>query len=439
MTYSRRQLEAFGEPLGESVTRAKPGGRIYGGGGGGSSAPTNQSITQTSIPDYAKPYVEKMLGRAQTLSEQPYQPYQGQRIAGFDPMQLQAQQAVANLGPAQQLGQATQMAGLAGLRAGNIQYDPAQIQEQRARNAFLQQYQMQGPEAVYTGSFTEPGVASQYMSPYIQQALNPQLREARRQSDITRMQNQAQAVGQGAYGGSRQAIVEAERQRNLNQQLGDIQARGMQSAYEQAQGLYGNESSRALQAALANQQMGYQTGQQNLQALLGVQNLAAQQGLTAQQMNQQANLDAQKVAEQSRQFGANLGLQGLQTQLQAAGQLNQIGQTQFQQEKDIINALNAAGAQRQGLEQQGLDTQFQEYQRQQQYPYQQLGFMSDMLRGLPLTQQAQSMYMAPPSMLSQAAGLGFVGKGLGFFAEGGEVDSRPAGLADLALMRMSED
>jgi hypothetical protein len=406
---------------------------------GGGGQPTSQTVTQTSIPEYAKPYVEKMLGKAQALSDQPYKPYQGQRIAGFDPMQLQAQQNVANLGPSQQLGQATQMAGLAGLRAGNVQYDTSNIAEQRAKNAFLQQYQMQGPEAVYTGSFTEPGEASRYMSPYVQQALQPQLREARRQSDIAAQQQQAQAVGAGAYGGSRQAIVEAERQRNLQQQLGDITGRGYQTAFEQAQNLYGTEQGRAMQAALANQQMGFQTGQQNLQALMGVQNLAAQQGLTAQQLNQQANLEAQKAQEQSRQYGAGLSMQGLQTQLQAAGQLGQLGQTQFGQEKDIINALNAAGSQRQGLEQQGLDTDYQEFLKQQQYPYSQLGFMSDMFRGLPLSQGVQTGYQAPPSMLSQAAGLGFLGKGMGYFAEGGEVSNRPAGLAELALMRMSGD
>lgn len=535
MTYSRRQLEAFGEPLGESVTRAKPGGRIYGGGGGGSAAPTSQTVTQTSIPEYARPYVEKLLGRVEALTGQEYNPYTGQRIAGFDPMQLQAQQAVANLqasrqlgigtgitgtaaqryadfatpeqfdvgtqmaglagqraanlGPAEQLGTATQLAGLAALRAGNVQYDPAEIRNQQVRNAFLQQYQMQGPETIYTGSFTEPGVSSQYMSPYIQEALNPQLREARRQSDISAQQQKAAAVGAGAYGGSRQAIIEAERQRNLGQQLGDIQARGMQTAYEQAQGLYGTEAARALQAAQANQQMGYQTGLQNLQALLNIQNLAAQQGLTSQQLNQQANLEAQKAAEQSRQFGAGLSMQGLQTQLQGAGQLanigqiqgqqerdaintllassgqmgqlgqmqgqqrlaalaglgqmgaqmGQLGQAEFGQQKDIINALNTTGAQRQGLEQMGLDQQYQEFMRQQQYPYQQAAFMSDILRGLPLTQQSQSIYAPLSPMQTFLAGsLGVGGlKQAGVFAKGGSVEeSKGGGLGALALHQL---
>ena len=65
--------------------------------------------------------------------------------------------------------------------------------------------------------------------------------------------------------------------------------------------------------------------------------------------------------------------------------------------------------------------------------------MSDMIRGLPLTQQSQTMYAQPPSMIQQAAGLGITGKALGVFAEGGSVDERPAGLADLAIYRMGQD
>jgi hypothetical protein len=76
-------------------------------------------MSQTSIPEYAQPYVERMLGKAEAFSEAPYQAYGGERIAGFTPMQVQAQQAAANLQPSQQLGIGTQMAGLAGLGAMN--------------------------------------------------------------------------------------------------------------------------------------------------------------------------------------------------------------------------------------------------------------------------------------------------------------------------------
>ena len=68
-----------------------------------------------------------------------------------------------------------------------------------------------------------------------------------------------------------------------------------------------------------------------------------------------------------------------------------------------------------------------------------MGFMSDMIRGLPLTQQSATMFQAPPSMLSQAAGLGTAAIGaskLGMFAGGGSVNERPAGLAELAIHNM---
>jgi hypothetical protein len=345
MTYSRRQLEYFGEPLGESVTRLKPGGRIY-GGGGSPSQPTEQTVTQTSIPDYAKPQVERMLGKAEALSNAPYQRYTGERIAGFSPMQQQSFQSMANLQPARQLGIATQMGGIAGLGA-------------------------LGAGQNYQRMATDPNAMQAYMSPYVENALAPQMREAARQSAMLGQENQARAVQQGAFGGSRSALVEAERQRNLAQQQGDIYGRGMQSAFEQAQ--------------------------------------------------------------RAQQFGSTLGLQGLQTAGQMASTLGQLGQTQFGQQKDIIQGQAAAGAQQQALEQKRLEQQYADFAAQRQHPYTQLAFMSDMLRGLPLSQYSQTMYQQPTSPIATAAGLGMTYMGAqraGYFADGG--------LTGLALYNMSE-
>lgn len=372
MNYSRRQLEALGEPLGEDVTRLKPGGRIY-GGGGSPSTPSSTTSTQLTYPQEFQPMVREMAQRSLAQASTPYVAYGSQRLAGFDPLQLTAQQAVANITPSQQLGPATQFASSAGMKAGNLQYTPMGVQ---------------------TGSFTQPGMADAYMSPYLQNVVDIQAREARRQSEIDRNKAQAQAVGQGAFGGSRSAIVEAERQRNLGQQIGDIQQKGQQAAYEQAQNLYNTEQQRALQAA--------------------------------------------QQTEASRQFGANIGLQGLQAQLQAAGQLGSLGGQQFQQQTDIINALNAAGAQRQGLTQQQLSQDYQDFLTQKQFPYQQLAFMAEMLKGVP-SQTTQQIYQAPPSMVSQLGGLGLAAYGLfgAGKAEGGTIDEyeedRPAGLGELAL------
>lgn len=385
-----------------------------------SSGPTSSNITQTSIPEYARPYVEEMLGKAKALTTQPYQTYEGQRLQQFDPMQLQAQQAAANLGPAKQLGLGTQMAGLAGLRAGDISYDPTTFQNQ-----------FNAPGAYQTGefgtqSFAQPGSAEEYMSPYMQSVVGMQQREAQRAANVAGSELKGKAIQMGAFGGSRQGVLEAEAARNLATQKGDIQAAGSQAAFQQAQQQFNAEQQRQQQA----KQMLEQSRQ-----------YGAGMGMTAAQQRAQYGLAAQQGTEQSQQFGANLGLQGIQQQLAAAGTMGQLGQTQFGQEKDVINAQAAAGAQRQSAEQQLKDMKYADFQRQQQYPYQQLSYASDMLRGLPMSQSTQSMYAAPPSAISQLGGAAIAGKYAGLFKEGGAVKAgktskKSAGLAALALKRM---
>jgi hypothetical protein len=348
MNYSRRQLEALGEPLGDCVTRKEGGRIIY--GGGGSSAPSTQ--TQVSdLPDWAKPYAQETLEKTKALTAGPYQTYGAPRIAGFSPLQEQAQAAAGQMGPSQ-LGQfGGRVAGAASLGALGTQYNPFRM-----------------------GQFTA-GRAAQYMNPFVEMAMEPQLREAQRSSEMQRMADQAQAVRSGAFGGGRQAIVEAERQRNLGTQMGDIRAKGYMSAFDQAQQQFARE---------------------------------------------------QQLREQSRQYGAGLGMQGLQTALQGAGQLGALGGQEFGQQRDIIGLQSQMGAQQQALRQQGLTQAYQDFLNEQNYPYKQLGFMSDMIRGLPLGQQStKQIYEPPGSMMGQLGGIGMGLYGLsrmGAFAEGGQVD-----------------
>jgi len=303
--------------------------------GGSSPTPTNQTVTQTSIPDYGKPYVEKLLGKTEALTNAPYQAYQGERIAGFTPMQQQAFQSAANLQPASQLGTATQLAGLAGL--GSM-----------------------GAGQNYQNMATNAATMQAYMSPYVENALAPQIREAERASAIQGQLNQARAVQQGAFGGSRGALVESERQRNLGQLQSDIYNKGMQSAYEQAR--------------------------------------------------------------QAQQFGADLGLRGYSQAGQLAGTLGQLGQTQFGQQQQALQTQAQMGGQQQALEQQRLGQQYQDFLSQRRYPYEQLAFFADMTRGLPLAQYSQTMYQQPTSPLATAAGLGATYLGAqkaGYMADGG--------------------
>jgi hypothetical protein len=223
------------------------------------------------------------------------------------------------------------------------------------------------------------------MSPFIEQAMQPQLREAERASQIQGTQQQAQAVQSGAFGGGRDAIMRAERERNLGMQQGDIRARGYQTAYEQAANQFNQDQARRLQA--------------------------------------------QGMGEQSRQYGAGLGMQGLQTGLQAAGQLGQLGQTEYGQKMGISQLQSQYGAQQQQQAQRPLDMAYQDFLNQQNYPYKQLGFMSDMIRGLPLGQQSTSQVYqgAGPGTVQTLAGLGGAAYGFGksgmFGAEGGLMES----------------
>ena len=318
--------------LPEHAFKRRPGGgmTLEGGGKGKSSRsqPANQTVNQTNIPEYARPYVERLLGKTEALtdlSKNPYQIFEGQRQAGFTPMQQDAFGRVQNQQVAQQIGAGSGLAGAAGL--GSL-----------------------AAGSNYMNMATNPNAVSAFMNPFMQNVVDRQKEEAMRDFGIQRQQLNAQAVGQGAFGGSRSAIVEAEARRNLEDQLGDIQAQGLNSAYT----------------------------------------------------------DAMK----SMQFGNTLGLQGLSQANSAAGTMGQLGQTQFGQQQAITSGLMDAGAQQQALAQEGLNINMQEFQNQQNYPYKQLSFMSDMLRGLPLSQTAQQQYAAPPNITSQVAGLGLAGLGL---------------------------
>ena len=266
---------------------------------GNNQPSTPEKTTQVSeLPEWAKPYAKDVMAKGAALTDinqNPYKEYGGQRIAGFQPLQEQAFRTVGGMD-----------AGPAGFKAG----------------------------------------IGQYMSPYMQNVVDIEKREAGRQSAIQGTQQQAQATQAGAFGGGRDAIMRAERERNLSQQMGDIQARGSQAAYDQA-----------------------------------------------------ANQFRQGIQQQS-------GLAQMQGQM---------------------------GAQQQQQAQRPLDIAYQDFLNQQNYPYKQLGFMSDMIRGLPLGQQStSSVYQGSgPGMVQTLAGLGGAAYGFGrsglFGAEGGLMTSHADG------------
>jgi hypothetical protein len=249
-----------------------------GGGGGGGSGGT----TVTDLPDWAKGYAQETLGKASALTDinqNPYQTYTKERVAGFQPLQQQAMQTAAS------------------------------------------------PEAF--GREVQG-----YMSPYMQNVVDIQKREAMRGAGILGAQQQARATGAGAFGGYREGIERSERDRNLMTQLGDIQAAGSQRAFEQG----------------------------------------TQQARTAQELQMRY------------------------------------------------------GGQQQQIEQQRLSQQYQDFLNQERHPYQQLEFMSNLIRGTPMG-TVQTMYNAPPSNMQSLAALGLGAYGVNQLMkkEGGTVSSYARG------------
>ena len=182
---------------------------------GGTSVVGQQTGTESSLSNWAGPYVTEMLGRGQALASQPYQTYGGPLTAGPSALQEQA------------------WTGISGLQIPT------------------------GQQMTYTpGSYTDTGVAQKYMSPYIQTALDPQIAEARRQAEIENLKNRAAATRAGAYGGSRQALMESEAQRNLLQNLANITGKGYQTAYEQGAQQFNTEQGRQQAAAKQAQDFG---------------------------------------------------------------------------------------------------------------------------------------------------------------------------------------
>jgi hypothetical protein len=277
-----------------------------------------------------------------------------------------------------------------------------------------------GAGDAYRQQATSAEAMGQYMSPYMQNVVEQQQRDAIRQAEIARQGTQAQAVKFGAFGGSRGAIVEAENQRGLQDRLAMIQAQGSQSAYDkaqQAQQFASNVGIQGLQAGYQGLQTGMQGTAQGIQGAqaglqgVGQQIAGGQLGLQGGQLGisgQQAGMQGtgQGLAGVQAATGAGqYGLQGLGAATQAASTLGNLGQAEFGQQQAITDAKMRAGTMQRQEEQAGLDQMYQQFLAEQNYPMEQLGNMSNILRGVPLSQQTNSQYQNP-SMLSQGVGAG---------------------------------
>jgi hypothetical protein len=295
-------------------------------------------------------------------------------MAYFDPYESLAQEGTAQLGlqgAPSQIGSATDIATQVGYQPTGQGIDIArQYQPQRQSTSY------------YGGSVADPSTVRAYMNPYQQNVTDIQKRAAVRQSRIQGNEIAGQAAQAGGLGGYREAIMQAERQRNLNQSLDDMQAQGNLAGYQQA--MQGIEADRRSRMDEDTRRM--QARQQN-----------------AELMRQRSDLGLAGL-------GQDMAMRD--QSLRAAGMLSDLGKADQSMALERLGALGGVGEIRRGMAQRSMDTGYEDYLRQRSYPYQQLNLFSQMLQGLPVTpEQTRSIY-GGPSAAQQALGAGIGGLGL---------------------------
>ena len=318
-------------------------------GGGGGGQPTQSTTYTSNLPEYARPYFERMMGRAEAESNQPYVPYGGQRIAGFTPdtqtgfgiTRDVAARGTPELDVAGGILGASAMRGL-----GASGYTSAPIQQQ----AFGQEQ------------------AQQYMSPYMNEVLARQKAAAVQDFEEGRPRREMEAIRSGAFGGYRSAIQEGVAQRGLGERLSDIEAMGRQKAFESAQAQF--ERDRA------------------------------------------ASMSAQGTTEQQRLAAAQYGLAGAGLGVQAGAELGRTGAMRQGLTLQQSEALQKQGAAQQQQGQRELDLGYEDFLRQREAERDRINFMSSILRGIPVQPTRVESRYDNPNPLAQFGGLGIAGLGL---------------------------
>ena len=199
-----------------------------------------QTGSESSLSSWVGPYVTDMLGKGSALADQGYEAYQGPLTADTSNLQAKSFEGIGSLSAPTGMG-------------------------------------------AFTPQTFGADQAQQYMNPYLMQSLNPQIDEARRQNEIDRIANAGRMTKAGAYGGSRQAIMDMEGQRNLQSNIADITGQGYANAYDRAQQQFNTEQGLGMQAQTMANQYGFDVlgGQGTAGA---TQRAQVQQGLSADQM-----------------------------------------------------------------------------------------------------------------------------------------------------------
>ena len=332
--------------------------------GGGESAPPVQSsgITTTDIPQYVAQPAAQLIGAAADVASEDYVSYAGPRLMGLS---QEEQDAIAQQRDYAGMGFAAATAGIGTLSEAD------QFLGAQGTQGYLQGAQGmfgQGASAI------TPGQIQAYINPYVTQALDPAAQRLREESQRQTMADAATAAQAGAFGGSRQAVLQGIRGRDLSRGISDLYAKGYGSAYESALKAAGEDRKRQIQA-----------GQ-------GMTNIA-------------------KASTGAADSIRNIGL----AEITGAATRQTLGAA------DVASQLGV-GALERGVDQSALDIAYSDFLKEQYYPKEQLTFMSGILQGAPYPVTTYTQATAPgqqgPSGFSQLLGFGLnaasVAGGLGW-------------------------
>ena len=337
--------------------------------------------TQGLAP-FAAPYITDYLSKAKALAAEPYEVYKGPLTAGESTLQTDAFKAAGNLTVPAGINTAATTAGGIAQTAQDLNYSPTSFGNLYSAPAAYQPQTTDflgnqnktgfgGAETYYepysnsmaAGSSQPPSIAQQYMNPYLQASLDPQLAEAKRQAMIAQQANAAKMTQGGAFGGGRSAIMDAENQRNLGTKLADITGKGLDTAYTNAMTQFNADQARRLSEA----QYGYT------------------QGMTSADRTASYGMDAAKAAELSKQFGSTQGLKGLDTALTAAQLQGSLSNMENRAGLDNLAQMLAAGNTQRSIDSEGITADLEAFNRENNYPYENVRFMRENIAGLPIS------------------------------------------------------
>ena len=442
--------------------------------GKGGAQSTTQTVKQ-DVPDWAKPFYTDILGKSKALSEEEYKPFGGQRIAneagdlGTSQGMIRgiAGQPIAGFDAAQgTLGGLGALAGTLGQQQPG-QFSAAQFQQTGATpfsgfdqtgadpytnfsegqvSPFADFSAGAGQEFAFDPTRQFGGAEAQrYMDPYMQTVVGRQQDDAITQFQRQQAGRAAQAVQAGAFGGSRQAVQQGLAEEALGRQLGDIQATGSQRAFEQAQQQFERDRAAGMtteqqRAAEAARVQGIGVGEQARVQQAQAAELARTQGISVEEaarvqaaraaelartqgigVDEASRVQSATAAEQARVQGATAdeAMRQREFQLQSMGfsadmarEVANLGERARAGDIQAAQLLEAQGLGEMARDQAGLDINYEDFLRQQNFPRQQLGFYSNILRGLPVADAGTQTTQQPYNPMQQALGAGISAVGL---------------------------